>query len=230
MTNRFLMRTHPLVPPEESLAVSVDEARQIFASARMASAPERTWDYRQHTDAAEIRPEARQWARRFLGGGRALGPGLLALNHALYRHFSYASGSTEIGTSLRHVWRTRRGVCQDFAHVLLSIVRAAGLPARYVCGYIETDPPPLVPDGPPRRRALVGAAATHAWVEVLLPGLHWWGLDPTNDKPCDDRHLAVSYGRDYADAAPIRGTFKGGGKQGLRVSVRVRRLEVKSEK
>jgi transglutaminase-like putative cysteine protease len=143
------------------------------------------------------------------------------LNHAVYKYFTYESGSTENSTPIEVVWKQRRGVCQDFAHVMLSILRTAGIPARYVCGYIETDPPTPRP-GEPRRR-LIGAVATHAWVEVLLPGLAWVGLDPTNDKYCDDRHVAMSYGRDYSDATPIRGTFKGTGRQKLKVRIVMRR-------
>jgi transglutaminase-like putative cysteine protease len=106
---------------------------------------------------------------------------------------------------------------------MLSVLRTAGLPARYVCGYIETDGPAAVPGG----KKLVGSVATHAWVEVLLPGLQWAALDPTNNKWCGERHITVSLGRDFADATPVRGTFKGSGSQSMEVRVSMARLEDK---
>jgi transglutaminase-like putative cysteine protease len=122
-----------------------------------------------------------------------------------------------LSTPLAEVWKTRCGVCQDFAHIMLSVLRTSGLPARYVCGYIETDPP----EGAAR---LVGAVATHAWVEVLVPGMEWVALDPTNNQWCGERHVAVSFGRDFADAAPLRGTFKGSGGQEMSVKVVMKRI------
>lgn len=214
--NELAVRTHPQPMPAAGLAVVVDEARQIFTSA-----PEQHYDYLQATDAVGRHREAHQWARKHLSGGLPLGEALSGLNHAIHKYFTYESGSTDNSTSLEVVWKQRRGVCQDFSHIMLSVLRTAGLPARYVCGYIETDPPAPRP-GESRRR-LVGAVATHAWVEVLLPGLTWVGLDPTNDKYCDDRHVVVSYGRDYSDATPILGTFKGAGRQRMKVKVVMRR-------
>jgi len=103
---------------------------------------------------------------------------------------------------------------------MLSVLRTAGLPSRYVCGYIETAPPPSESGA----KRLVGSIATHAWVETYIPGQTWVALDPTNNRWCGEQHIAVSFGRDARDAAPIRGTFKGGGKQTLKVRVKVKRL------
>ncbi|RYY91509.1 MAG: transglutaminase family protein, partial [Chitinophagaceae bacterium] len=124
-------------------------------------------------------------------------------------------------TPLPLVWKHRKGVCQDFAHVALSILRTAGLPARYVCGYIEAAPPRKTESG----KKLIGAAATHAWVEVLVPGMEWVALDPTNRKMLDERYVTVSFGRDARDAAPLRGTFKGSGGQKMSAKVLMERLE-----
>ena len=99
---------------------------------------------------------------------------------------------------------------------MLSVLRTSGLPARYVCGYIETDPPK-------EGRRLTGAVATHAWVEVLVPGMDWVALDPTNDQWCGERHVAVSFGRDFSDATPLRGTFKGCSGQDMSVKVLMKR-------
>lgn len=217
ITNELLVRTHPQPLPEAALQVAVQEARQIFASAS-----DLVFDYLQPTELVPASRDSHAWARKHLPAGATLGDALRAANHAVYAAFRYESGSTEVGTPLELVWAQRRGVCQDFTHILLSILRAGGLPARYVCGYIETDAPPTLP-GQPRRRRLVGSVATHAWVEVLVPGLRWLALDPTNDKLCDERHVAMSVGRDFRDASPIRGTFKGGGGQHMKVSVSMRR-------
>ncbi len=214
--NELLVRTHPKAVSDAGLAVAIDEARQIFASA-----PELNYDYLQATNSVGRHREAHQWARKYLVGSSLLADALPRLNHAVYEYFTYESGSTENSTPIEVVWKQRRGVCQDFTHIMLSILRTAGLPARYVCGYIETDPP--MPRTGESRRRLVGSIATHAWVEVLLPGLTWVGLDPTNDKYCDDRHVAVSHGRDYSDATPIRGTFKGAGRQKMKVRIVMRR-------
>ena len=131
------------------------------------------------------------------------------------------------------MWEQKKGVCQDFTHVMLSVLRTAGLPARYVCGYIEAVAPPSASAANPIGRAgrtLVGAIATHAWVEVLVPGMEWVALDPTNKQWCGERHITVSRGRDFRDATPVRGTFKGTGKQNMKVKVFVRRRATAAEK
>ena len=109
---------------------------------------------------------------------------------------------------------------------MLSVLRLAGLPSRYVCGYIEAVAPPSAAANNAIGRAgrtLVGAIATHAWVEVLVPGMEWVALDPTNRQWCGERHITVSRGRDFRDATPLRGTFKGTGKQNMKVKVFVKR-------
>ncbi|MBV9488573.1 MAG: transglutaminase family protein [Verrucomicrobia bacterium] len=210
------LRTLPSTLPLASLELSIQEARQILASTLPA-----TYDYLQPTDMVTIGREATQWAKRYLGSTVPLGAGLEALNRAIYTQFRYRSGSTDFSTDLAKVWKQRTGVCQDFAHLMLSVVRTAGLPARYVCGYIETTPPSEAAEGKVR---LVGSVATHAWAEVWVPGQAWVALDPTNDRWCGEQHIAVSFGRDAREASPIRGTFKSSGRQVLKVRVNVRRL------
>jgi transglutaminase-like putative cysteine protease len=211
-----VVETLPVELPGRSLELPVQEARQILASTLPF-----TYDYLQPTGMVKIGREATQWAKRYLGGNADLGAGLQALNHAIYDQFKYHSGSTEFSTDLREIWKQRTGVCQDFAHVMLSVLRTAGLPSRYVCGYIETTPPGEAAKG---RVWLVGSVATHAWVEVLVPGQTWVSLDPTNNRWCGEQHIAVSFGRDAREASPIRGTFKTSGRQVLKVRVRVKRL------
>lgn len=212
--NQAIVRTHHAEPPAGSLDLSIQETRQILGSA-LAD----IFEYLQPTPVVATSREAVQWARKHLMGRVRLGEGLQRLNEAIHDEFKYRSGSTENTTPLATIWKNKTGVCQDFAHIGLSILRTAGLPARYVCGYIETD---AAADG----RSLTGAVATHAWIEVLVPGMRWVAIDPTNRQWCNERYVAGSFGRDYLDATPLRGTFKGSGGQTMKVRVTMkRRLE-----
>ena len=118
----------------------------------------------------------------------------------MYARFEYSPRSTRVDSPIDEALAARKGVCQDFAHIFLSLVRPLGIPARYVSGY-------LFQAAGTHDRSSDGA--THAWVEVLLPDLGWVGLDPTNNLIADDRHVRVAIGRDYADVPPTRGVFKG---------------------
>lgn len=218
ISNQMIVRTHQVPRPDEALELSIQETRQILNSALTD-----VFDYVQPTPVVQTGREAVAWARKYLRGDRPLGTALQELNEAINRDFVYESGSTENSTPLATVWKQRRGVCQDFAHIGLSILRTAGLPARYVCGYIETTPPPNTP------RRLIGAVATHAWIEVLAPGMTWVAFDPTNRQWVDDRYVAVSFGRDFRDATPLRGTFKGSGGQAMRVRVTMKRRNGKAK-
>jgi len=210
--NRLTVETAAPVRPVEPLELTVGEARQIFAS--MATD---VFDYTRASAAVTMTEESNAWARRLMRSDLPLGDALEGLNRAIHQEFKYSQGATDNWTPLGEIWKARAGVCQDFAHVMLSVLRTAGLPARYVCGYIETDPPK-------DSRRLVGASATHAWVQAMVPGKEWVALDPTNNQWCGERHVAVSFGRDFADAAPLRGTFKGTGGQSMSVKVTMKRL------
>jgi transglutaminase-like putative cysteine protease len=220
--NQLSVRTEPPVRPAASLELCVQEARQILGSALTD-----IFDFLQPTPVVEIGREAVQWARKFLPGGKPLGQGLMELNEAIWKEFAYKPGATENSTPLATIWKSKMGVCQDFAHIGLSILRTAGLPARYVCGYIETDPPRRA-DGTIGR--MVGATATHAWIEVMVPGMTWVGFDPTNRQWVNERYVAVSYGRDFRDATPFRGTFKGSGGQTMKAKVFMKRRNGKVAK
>lgn len=200
--------------PERSLDLSVQETRQILTAALPF-----VFDYLQPTEMVKTGRESTQWAKRHLSGRTALRRGLESLMRSIHENFEYRKGATEFSTDLSVIWRDRIGVCQDFAHIMLSVLRTAGLPARYVCGYIET-----APAGAENGDKLVGSLATHAWVEVLVPGHTWAALDPTNNRWCGEQHVGVSFGRDASDAAPIRGTFKGAGTQSMKVHVKMKRL------
>lgn len=211
VTSRVIAETEAPVPSAAALELTVGEARQIFSSVTTD-----VFDYLHASPAVPTGGEATEWGRRWLRSDATLRDAFGALNEAIHRGFRYAAGSTENWTPLTSIWRTRAGVCQDFAHIMISTLRTSGLPARYVCGYIETD----TPEG---GRRLVGAAATHAWVEVLVPGMAWVALDPTNNQWCGERYVAVSFGRDFDDATPLRGTFKGSGGQKMTVEVAMKR-------
>jgi transglutaminase-like putative cysteine protease len=221
--SRLTIRSEALVKtefkelPGDSLELTTQEARQILTGSLPL-----VFDYLQPTDMVKIGREAVQWAKRYLAGQIVLRKGLENLNRAIYENFQYRKGATDFSTDVSTIWRDRIGVCQDFAHIMLSVLRTAGLPSRYVCGYIETAPPRG--DNGERKR-LVGSVATHAWVEVLLPGQRWVALDPTNNRWCGEQHIAVSFGRDASEAAPIRGTFKGSGDQVMKVQVKVIRVK-----
>jgi transglutaminase-like putative cysteine protease len=143
------------------------------------------------------------------------GSAILALTRQIHDDFTYAPGTTRIDTPVDVVFRTREGVCQDFAHIGIAGLRALGIPAAYVSGFLRTLPPP----GRPR---LEGADAMHAWIKVWLGETTGWvGFDPTNGVPTGTDHIEVAIGRDYADVAPIGGFFITSGAQKSRHSVDV---------
>lgn len=154
------------------------------------------------------------YARRAFAPGRRLAAGGLALMHQIHTGLRYLPHSTTVATRAADALAQRSGVCQDFAHVFIAACRALGLAARYVSGYLLTRPPP----GSPK---LVGADASHAWVELWCPEQGWLALDPTNAVPAGLDHVTLAWGRDYGDVAPLRGVLRGGGVATLRVGVTV---------
>ena len=219
IVNKLTVRTKETSPPSGALDVTIAEARQLFAS-RFTD----VFDYLQPTAAVPIGTPSIDWARKFFTGGAPLGEALERLNRAIHEKFHYDPGSTNNSTPLETVWKQRAGVCQDFTHVMLGVLRTAGIPSRYVCGYIESDP--IQPAE--RRTRLIGSLATHAWVEALAPGMNWLAIDPTNNQWCGSRHVTMSYGRDSVDATPVRGTFKGSGDQRMKVRVLMKRMNDKT--
>lgn len=135
----------------------------------------------------------------------------------IFNDFTYDPSFTTIATPLSDVLSFRRGVCQDFAHLAIACLRAFGIAARYISGYVETLPEP----GKPR---LVGADASHAWFSVYIPGSGWLDFDPTNNTLLHEQHITLGWGRDYADVTPLKGIALGGGQHTLSVSVDVLRL------
>ncbi len=163
-------------------------------------------------------PDARAYAAVSFPRGRPALAALLELNARIKRDFTFRPGVTTTATPIRDVLRRREGVCQDFAHMMISMVRAFGVPARYVSGYIRTRPAV----GQPRR---LGADQSHAWVGAWLgPDFGWVDLDPTNGIVVHDEHVVLGWGRDYSDVAPLRGVILGGGEQALSVEVHLEAL------
>ncbi len=143
------------------------------------------------------------------------------LMHKIHREFTYAPGETQVMTPLVDVLDTKRGVCQDYSHVMIACLRAQGLAARYVSGYLRT----LPRAGAPAEPDLIGADASHAWVAVYAPPFGWVALDPTNDLRVGRDHVTLAWGRDFGDVSPLRGVILGGGDQELTVNVSVRPLQ-----
>ncbi len=164
-------------------------------------------------------PELADFACESFPPGRSVLDGAVDLMHRIHEEFRFDPGATTITTPVTRVLAERHGVCQDFAHLQVGCLRSMGLPARYVSGYLLTDPPP----GQPR---LIGADASHAWLSVHCPALGWIDLDPTNDTIPDVRHVTLAWGRDYGDVSPLRGVVLGGQHQTLHVGVSVTPIDV----
>jgi transglutaminase-like putative cysteine protease len=169
----------------------------------------------------ELSADARAFAEPSFPPGRPLDEAARDLMSRIHSSLAYDQAATDVSTSVDEVLRGGRGVCQDFAHVAIACLRALGLPARYVSGYLVTAPV----DGGPR---LVGADASHAWLSVRSPSFGWLDLDPTNDVVPTDRHIVVAYGRDFDDVTPMRGVLLGGGRHQLHVSVDVEPVDLSS--
>ncbi len=136
----------------------------------------------------------------------------------IFTEFTFDSSATEVTTPLLQVLEHKRGVCQDFAHLMIACLRSRGLAARYVSGYLLTQPPP----GQPR---LIGADASHAWVSVFCPVNGWVDFDPTNNMLPGNEHITLAWGRDFSDISPLRGVVLGGGQHALEVKVTVTPVE-----
>lgn len=182
------------------------EARQFVLGSPLVSLSERLAEY----------------ARPSFGAGVPVLEAAIELSSRIFHEFTYLPGVTEVTSTIDEVLAQRAGVCQDFAHLAIGCLRSLGLAARYVSGYLETQPPP-------GQERLEGADASHAWFSVFVPGLPgggaWVDIDPTNDQLVDDRYITTAWGRDYTDVPPVKGViFTRGDHQELRVSVDVVRV------
>jgi transglutaminase-like putative cysteine protease len=153
----------------------------------------------------ELSPEAWRLAVEATAGQTDAWQAALAIMGLIHRDFAYEPSSTGVHTHMRAVLADRRGVCQDFAHVMIGLCRALKIPALYVSGYLAVD----------------AASATHAWTEVYIPGVGWRALDPTHNRQTDGKYVKIAVGRDYADVAPVTGTYNGTKERKLEVEVTI---------
>jgi transglutaminase-like putative cysteine protease len=160
-------------------------------------------------------PEMRDYALRSFTPARAILAAALDLNHRLHSDFTFDPTATNVATPIDESWKKKRGVCQDFAQVMIACLRSIGLPARYVSGYLETLPPP-------GQQKLIGADASHAWLSLWCGDpWGWLDFDPTNDIMPSLRHITLAWGRDFSDVSPLRGVTLGAGNQKIIVAVDV---------
>jgi len=159
-----------------------------------------------------IRPEFAAYALESFTQGRPMREALVDLTFRIHRDFRFDAKVTTVRTPTEEVFKKRRGVCQDFAHVQIACLRSINIAARYVSGYLRTFPPP----GRPR---MIGADASHAWVSAYCCGFGWLDMDPTNNVSPSDGHVTLAWGRDYGDVSPLRGLILGGGGHSLKVEV-----------
>ena len=209
ITARSTVETAPPTPLPDSLGAGAWEEMRSWKAAFAE------WDFTHASAYARPSPALAAFVDR-VGIRPTSDPlnSLLCLSETLHHSFDYVPGSTSAVSPIEHILESGRGVCQDYAHVMIAIARSWGAPARYVSGYLQSD------------GEQVGAEpASHAWVECKLPGIGWTGFDPTNRDLSGDQHIRIATGRDYQDVAPTRGVIVGGGESSLDVEVRMRRVD-----
>ncbi len=218
VTSRCEVETHPVRDMLSGLDITVSEAQSLYQNQRMT-----LFDFLHSSRYVSFSPAQATLSRELLPERSSFSTAVLGLNHYIFQRFTYRPGATDVTSTADKLLKTGEGVCQDFTHLMLGLLRIAGIPARYVSGYIESEPALPNPSNEPENVPLVGAAASHAWVEVFAPNGCWVGLDPTNNMLEGERHIQIGYGRDYFDVPPFKGTYKGSDSQRLSVVVRVSR-------
>jgi transglutaminase-like putative cysteine protease len=212
-TANHLVEVSPPTIPELSQSPAWEDVRELLQkdlSAETLLASEFVCDSRY----VRSSPDLVDYARSSFSPGRPILEAVRDLTHRIFTDFQYDQTATTVATTLFEVFANRRGVCQDFAHLQIACLRSLGLAARYMSGYLSTEPPPgCVP--------LVGTDATHAWLSIYSPRAGWIDVDPTNDQFAGDRHILLAWGRDYDDVSPIKGIVLGGGAHTVSVGVEV---------
>lgn len=205
--SRLRVHNLPLDISDASRAATVDGYNE-------SSIRERIWPYLQESMRVSKSPEVWRETIDVTRGTPSVYGQACAIMEWIHREFRYAPGSTAVTTHLVETFAIRRGVCQDFTHVMLGMCRAVGVAARYASGYLYNGP----------KDSLVGAQASHAWCEVYLPEAGWIGFDPTNNTLADERYVKLAVGRDYDDVAPVVGSYRGSGHCRMEVRVEVEKL------
>lgn len=215
---KHLLRVEAPVLPDPAATPTVADLKRTLAEPNWAQMPELAL-LRLPSRFVPKTDDIKAFAQPFFPDEMPVLQGARDLMNAIYKGFTFNTEATSIATPVQEVLAKRKGVCQDFAHLMVAALRAMGFAARYVSGYIETLPPP----GKPR---LVGADASHAWVSLWCgPEFGWQDLDPTNGKQPQGEHIVTAWGRDYDDVMPLNGVISGGGESStLKVRVDLRRL------
>jgi transglutaminase-like putative cysteine protease len=215
---RSYVEVFPSEHPDPAATPPWEEIRKACAEGKLAGFSD-AGEFRFASPMVPVGTEFADYAKPDFPPGRPVLAGVIALMGRIHREFKFDTVATDVATPVSEVLRKKAGVCQDFAHLMLACLRSIGLPARYVSGYLETQPPP-------GQARLTGADASHAWVSVFC-GVEegWVDSDPTNDVVPNDRHITVAWGRDFSDVSPLRGVTLGAGGQKLQVAVDVIPME-----
>ena len=209
-----------LFPPERLMPESSppwETIRDLHGS-DSPNAPMESAEFVFGSPLAPSRADLAEYARPAFPATRPILDGAVDLCRQIHADFKFDRHATTVMTTVQDFFKTRRGVCQDFAQLMVACLRSLGLPARYVSGYLETLPPP----GKPK---LVGSDASHAWASLWCGDDGWEDIDPTNNVIPSDHHITTAWGRDYSDVAPVSGMLVGGGRHKLTVSVDVKRMD-----
>ncbi len=196
---------HSIVTAKVPPSLSAEATPAPLSTLASAAGLERCFDFLQSSRFVELDPQIWRLAVDATMGLTDVWQASLALMRFLHQHLIYTPNSTGVHTHMREVLEQRRGVCQDYAHVMLGLCRSLKIPALYVSGYLATET----------------ASATHAWVEVYIPGIGWRGLDPTHNRQTDDTYIKIAVGRDYSDVSPVTGHYKGTMDRKMEVAVKI---------
>jgi transglutaminase-like putative cysteine protease len=211
--SRSRVAVSPAFIPDAGETPGWETVRGLCRADRTASVLEAT-EFTFASPLVPLEPVFAEFAASAFEPGRPILDAVTDLTARIHREFKFDPAATTISTPLIEVLEKRRGVCQDFAHLQIACLRALGLPARYVSGYLETVPPP-------GQSKLVGSDASHAWLSFFCPGIGWMDVDPTNNLFPSMQHITLGWGRDYSDVSPVRGVILGAGKHDLNVAVDV---------
>ncbi|MBC8126242.1 MAG: transglutaminase family protein [Gloeobacteraceae cyanobacterium ES-bin-144] len=205
--SRIRVHNLPLDISDGSRAATLNEYRD-------SSIRERIWPFLQESIRVSNSPEVWRATIDVTNGASSIYNQACAIMDWIHREFIYEPGATAVTTHLSETFELKKGVCQDFTHVMLGMCRSVGIAARYASGYLYNGP----------KDTLVGAQASHAWCEVYLPAAGWIGFDPTNNTLADERYVKVAVGRDYDDVAPVVGSYHGSGLCRMEVHVEVQSI------
>lgn len=204
-----------IVTTSDQPVLPEDATPASLATIESCSRIDRCYDFLLGSTYVTLSAEAWRLALDITAGKTDAWQAALGIMRYIYGEFRYDPSTTHVHTTMKEALELRRGVCQDFAHVMLGLCRSLKIPARYVSGYLYNGP----------ADQLKGAQASHAWVEVYIPGHGWRGLDPTNGQQVDARYVKIGAGRDYADIPPLKGTYRGTAERRLKVDVLVTLLD-----